>query len=375
MDDMTREPDAPGSTRDNSGRVARDTADGVGRSTPRARGGRRVLGIAVGMLVLVALIAGGAVYWVNARHFETTDDAFVDTYTTQMAPRVAGLVTKLLFADNQHVAAGETLLQIDPRDYQAKLDQAKAQQASAEANLTQAQAQVFVQQANVDQANANVRVAEADMLHARQDFDRYHNITAGAVSRQQIEAADATYHSAQARLDASRQMVGGAQAQVRSAQAQVQSAQAAVQQAVATARVAELQLSYCTIVAPVAGIVTHRTVSAGNYVNAGQALFALVQDDRWITANFKETQLAGIRPGQDVDLAIDAAPGVTFHGKVDSVQAGTGTAFSVLPAENATGNYVKIVQRVPVKIVFDDNRLKDFPLAPGMSVTPSVRVR
>jgi membrane fusion protein, multidrug efflux system len=125
----------------------------------------------------------------------------------------------------------------------------------------------------------------------------------------------------------------------------------------------------------VAGIVTHRNVSAGNYVNPGQALFALVQDDRWVTANFKETQLASIRPGQDVDLSIDAIPSMTFHGKVDSFQAGTGTAFSTLPAENATGNYVKIVQRLPVKIVFDDSRLKDFPLAPGMSVTPAVRVR
>jgi membrane fusion protein (multidrug efflux system) len=363
MDDMTRERDVPVPGREDE-------------RPPARRGGiKRVLGVSAGLLLLLGMIAGGALYWLDARHFETTDDAFVDTYTTQVAPRVAGQVTRLLFADNQHVAAGATLLLIDPRDYQAKLDQAKAQQASAEATLTQAQAQVFVQQANVDQANANVRVAESDMLQARQDHDRYHNIAAGAVSRQQIDATDSTFHSAEAKLDASRQMVGGAQAQVRSAQAQVQAAQASVQQAVAATQMAALQLSYCTIVAPVAGIVTHRTVSAGNYVNAGQALFALVQDDRWVTANFKETQLAGIRPGQDVGLVIDAAPGVTLHGKVDSFQAGTGTAFSVLPAENATGNYVKIVQRVPVKIVFDDTRLKDYPLAPGMSVTPSVRVR
>ena len=212
-------------------------------------------------------------------------------------------------------------------------------------------------------------------LQAKQDYDRYPAIAAGAVSRQQIEAATATFHSAQAKLDSSRQMVGGAQAQVRAAQAQVPAAQASLQQAAANTQAAELQLSYCTIVAPVGGLVTHRTVSAGNYVNPGQALFALVQDDRWVTANFKETQLADIRPGQDVDLAIDAVASITFHGKVDSFQGGTGTAFSVLPAENATGNYVKIVQRLPVKIVFDDARVKDYPLAPGMSVTPSVRVR
>jgi membrane fusion protein (multidrug efflux system) len=346
-----------------------------GPTTPKPNRFKRILGFTAGGIVLVALIAGGTLYWLNARHFVTTDDAFVDAYTTQMAPRVAGQVTKLMFADNQHVSAGQTLVLIDPRDLQAKLDQAKAQQASAEATLQQAQAQVFVQQANIDQATANVRVAEADLLQAKQDYDRFQAIDPHAVTRQQIEGATATYHSAGAKLDANRQMVSGAQAQVRAAQAQVLAAQASVQQAEANTRAAELQISYCMMVAPVAGTVTHRNVSAGNYVNPGQALFALVQDDRWVTANFKETQLAGVRPGQDVDLSIDAIPSATLHGKVDSFQAGTGTAFSTLPAENATGNYVKIVQRLPVKIVFDDVRLKDFPIAPGMSVTPSVRVR
>jgi membrane fusion protein, multidrug efflux system len=363
MDELTRE------------RMPREAASDDVRSTAKRGGLKRTLGLGIGALLILAMIVCGFVYWLDARHFETTDDAFVDSYTTQMAPRVAGQVTKLLFADNDHVSAGQTLLLVDPSDYQAKLDQAKAQQASAEATLTQARAQVAVQQANVDQVTANVRVADADLLQARQDYDRYQTIAAGAVSRQQIEAATATFHSAQAKLDASRQMVGGAQAQVRAAQAQVLAAQASLQQAAANTQTAELQLSYCTIVAPVAGIVTHRTVSAGNYVNAGQALFALVQDDRWVTANFKETQLTDVRPGQDVDLVIDAVPSIKFHGKVDSFQAGTGTAFSVLPAENATGNYVKIVQRLPVKIIFDDQRLKDYKLAPGMSVTPSVLVR
>jgi membrane fusion protein (multidrug efflux system) len=362
MDDLTRE------------RESRDTARSDAGSTVKRGGFRRIIGLTVTAVVILGLIGGGTRYWLDARHFETTDDAFIDTYTTQMAPRVAGQVTKLLFADNQHVSAGQTLVLIDPRDYQTKLDQAKAQHASAEATLQQAQAQVAVQQANVDQVTANVRVAEADLLHARQDYDRYQTIASGAVSRQQIETATATFHSAQAKLDASRQTVGGAQAQVRAAQAQVLAAQASLLETEANIQAASLQLSYCTIVAPVAGIVTHRTVSAGNYVGAGQPLFALVQDDRWVTANFKETQLADIRPGQDVDLAIDAFPSLTFHGKVDSFQGGTGTAFSVLPAENATGNYVKIVQRLPVKIIFDDPRLKDYPLAPGMSVTPSVRV-
>ncbi|HEY4173750.1 MAG TPA: HlyD family secretion protein [Rhodopila sp.] len=345
------------------------------RPPEKSGGWKRILGFTAGGIVLAALIIGGTLYWLNARHYESTDDAFIDAYSTQMAPRVAGQVTKLLFTDNQHVTAGQTLVLIDPRDFQAKLDQAKAQQASAEATVRQAQAQVVVQQASVDQATANVQVAQADLVQAQQDYDRFHAINPHAVTRQQIDAATATFHSAQAKLEANRQTVDGAKAQVTAAQAQVLAAQASLQQAAANTRAAELQLSYCTIVAPVAGIVTHRSVDAGNYVTAGQPLFALVQDDRWVTANFKETQLADIRPGQAVDLSIDAVPSLTFHGKVDSFQAGTGTVFSTLPSENATGNYVKIVQRLPVKIVFDDNRVKDHPLAPGMSVTPSVRVR
>jgi membrane fusion protein (multidrug efflux system) len=365
MDDLPRDV-----RRDDAG--ATQTAD----RPPERRGGwKRVLGFTIGGIVLLALIVGGTLYWLDARHFESTDDASVDAYATQMAPRVAGQVTRLLFADNQHVSAGDTLVLIDPRDLQAKLDQVKAQQASADATLQQSRAQVLVQQASVDQAAANVRVSEADLLQAKQDYDRFQAINPHAVTRQQIEAATATFHSAQARLEASRQTVGGAQAQVRAAQAQVLAAEASVTQARANTQAAELQLSYCTIVAPMAGIVTHRTVDAGNYVSPGQPLFALVQDGRWVTANFKETQLATIRPGQDVDIAIDAVPSVIFHGKVDSFQAGTGTVFSALPAENATGNYVKIVQRLPVKIVFDDQRAKDYPLAPGMSVTPRVRVR
>jgi membrane fusion protein (multidrug efflux system) len=365
MDDLTHD-------------VQRDDA-GVsstgGRPPEKSGGWKRVLGFTVGGIVLLALIVGGTLYWLNARHYESTDDASVDSYSTQVAPRVAGQVTKLLFADNQHVSAGDTLVLVDPRDFQAKLDQVKAQQASAEATLQQSQAQVIVQQASVDQAAANVRVSDADLLQARQDYDRFQAINPHAVTRQQIDAATATFHSAQAKLDANRQSVDGAKAQVKTAQAQVLAAQASVKQADANVQAAELQLSYCRIVAPIAGIVTHRTVDAGNYVNPGQPMFALVQDDRWVTANFKETQLADIRPGQDVDLSIDAVPSVTFHGKVDSFQAGTGTVFSTLPAENATGNYVKIVQRLPVKIVFDDQRVKNYPLAPGMSVTPSVRVR
>jgi membrane fusion protein (multidrug efflux system) len=256
MDDVTRDvrPDAPGASR-------RD-------APPAARRWPRFI---LGGLVLVVVASGGAWYWLNARHFETTDDASIDAYTTQISSRVAGQVTKLLFADNQHVEAGQTLLLIDPRDFQARLDQVRGQQASAEATLQQARAQVSVQQAAVDQAAANVRVAEAELVMARQDYERYQKINPGAVTRQQVEAATATFHADEAKLEAGRQTVGGAQAQVQAAQAQVQAAEASLKQAEANTRAAELQLSYCTIVAPVAGMVTHRTVSAGNYVNPAGA--------------------------------------------------------------------------------------------------------
>ncbi|HXT79398.1 MAG TPA: HlyD family secretion protein [Acetobacteraceae bacterium] len=362
-------------TRKDTDRQQNDTDTRNGAPPARKSRFRRLLAFTAGGIVLVAVAVAGTIYWLHARHFVSTDDAFVDAYTTQVSPQVAGRVTRLLFTDNQHVTAGQTLLLLDPRDYQVKLDQAKAQAANARASQQQAQAQITLQEANLDEAEANVRVAEADLTQARQDYDRYRAIDPKAVTRQQIDNATAAFRSAEAKRDASRQAVGAAQAQVQAARSQQNAAAASVQQADANVAAATLQLSYCTLTAPVAGIVAHRSVAVGNYVTPGQPLFAIVQDERWVTANFKETQLAAIRPGQKVDIEIDAIPGVTFHGRVDSFQPGTGSAFSVLPAENATGNYVKIVQRVPVRIVFDDDRLKHDQLSPGMSVVPSVRVR
>ena len=362
MDEMTRNQDLP-------------SPSAADPSPPARSGIRRAIMIVLGIVLVGGLLVAGIDKWLQNRHFESTDDAMIDANTVQVAPRVAGQVTQLLFNDNQHVTAGQVLVRIDPRDYQARLDQAQAQETAAKAALRQARGQVVVMQAAVDQDIANVAVNEADLVQARQDYDRYQKINPNAVTRQQVEAATATFHAAQARRDASRQTVEGARAQVETSKAQVASAEAQVTQAQASREQAELQLSYCTIVAAVDGIVTHRTVDVGNYVNPGQAMFALVQDGRWVTANFKETQLAEMKPGQPVDIEVDAIPGETFHAKVDSFQAGTGTAFSVLPAENATGNYVKIVQRLPVKIVFDDPRVNDHLLAPGMSVIPWVRVR
>jgi membrane fusion protein, multidrug efflux system len=345
------------------------------RSDDRGPRWRRLLGIVGALVVGLGVIVVGTIYWLHSRSFENTDDAFVDGYVTQMAPQVAGRVTGLKFVDNEHVTAGQVLLLIDPRDYQVKLDQVTAQRANAEAAVEQARAQLAVQRANLDQSRANVQVAESDLVQARQDYERFTSIDPHAVTRQQVDNATATFRSAQAKLDAAHQTVEGANAEVAAAVAQQRAAETQVRAADANVAAAELQLSYCTIVAPVTGRIGHRTVDVGNYVNPGQALFAIVQDDMWVTANFKETQLADIRPGQPVDISIDAIPSTKFRGRVDSFQPGSGTEFSVLPAENATGNFVKIVQRLPVKIVFDDDRLKNYRVSPGLSVEPSVRVR
>jgi membrane fusion protein (multidrug efflux system) len=347
----------------------KDKPEGPPKSRPR-----RALPYIIGGLVLLALIVGGVLYWLNARHYETTDDAFIDAHVANVSSQISGRVTNILFDDNQQVAAGQLLMEIDPRDYQEKLAQAEASLGSARAQLAQAQAQVALQKANLDQANAQVLVAQADSQQANQDLARYRGVDPRAVTRQDIDKTQATAKGNQARLEAAKAAVGGGRAQIEAAEAQANAAAASVREAEANADNAKLQLSYAKIVAPVAGRVAKRNVELGTYVAPGQALIAVVPTQMYITANFKETQLTDMKPGDPVDIHIDTYPGRTFRGRVDSFQTGTGSAFSVLPAENATGNYVKVVQRVPVKILLDKVP-KDCTLGPGMSVEPSVKVR
>jgi membrane fusion protein, multidrug efflux system len=345
---------------------------------PRAPERRRRPRLAlIGVAVLAALLAigAGAAYWLATHDYQTTTDAEIAGNVTQMASQVAGRVRAIQFGDNQHVVAGQVLLKIDPRDYQARLDQALAEEASAMAQVQQAAAQLKVQQANLDQAQANVKVVQADLTQARLDYQRFHRINPRAVTQQQIDQADAAFDSQTARHLAAGQAVEGAEAQIAATKAQAAAAQASLQQAQAVVETDRLQLSYTTIVAPTSGRVTYRRVNVGDYIEPGQALFALVQDDLWVEANFKETELAHMEPGQPVSISVDAVPGVTFRGRVNSFQAGTGSQFSALPAENATGNWVKVVQRLPVKITFDDDNYTKYVLAPGMSVVASVKVR
>ncbi len=336
---------------------------------------KKLLYWVIGLLVVAALITGGVLYWLHSRHYETTDDAFIDGYISQIAAQISGRVTRIAFDDNQQVKAGQLLVELDPRDYQVKLDQARAQRTQAAAQADQARAQLGLQQANLDQAAANVRVTEADLQQAQTDLARYRAIDPKAITRQQLDTSTSTTRSAQARLDANRQAVAGARAQIEAQRAAVAAADSSVKQADVAVANAELQLSYTHVVAPADGQVTKRTVELGNYVNPGQSLLAVVRNQMWVTANFKETQLALMKPGQYVRVRVDACPDFDINARVDSFQAGSGSVFSALPAENATGNYVKVVQRLPVRINFEPQDLSSCRMAPGMSVSPRVTVR
>ncbi|MEO8938776.1 MAG: HlyD family secretion protein [Burkholderiaceae bacterium] len=328
--------------------------------------------VAIALIVILALLIAAVLFLRHSQHHETTDDAFIDGQTSQVAAQVAGRVTKLYVTDNQHVNVGDPLIDIDSRDNDAKLAQAQGQFAQAEGQVEEAQAQVGVRRAAVAEAEANVRQAEAESTKATQDLARYRDVNPDAVARQQVDQAVSAERSARAKRDSARISVQSARAQVEAALAQVRSGRAQVASAKANVDAASLQNAYAHVVAPIAGRVAKRTVEPGNVISNGQALMALVSDVLWVTANYKETQLTEMKPGQSVEIVVDAYPDVTFRGHVDSIQRATGAYFSMLPAENATGNYVKVVQRVPVKIVFDDTRIKDYVIGPGMSVTPNV---
>jgi membrane fusion protein (multidrug efflux system) len=336
---------------------------------------RKRLNMLLGATLLTMVVVAGVLYWLHSRHYESTDDAFIDSNQSQIASQIDGRVIELLVADNQHVEKGQSILRIDPRDYQVKLEQSEAQEANAIAQVAQARADLIVQIANLAQQQAQVRVAEADLVQAKQDLARFLGTDPAAITRQQLEQSQATAKSSLAKVDSAKQAVEAGQAQIVSQRTKIDAAEASVHQVHADVDNAKLQLSYTEVVAPQAGKITRRTVNLGNYVTPGQALVAVVPDEMWVTANFKETQLVHMKVGQPVDVVVDAYPDKVLHAHIESLQRGTGSVFSSLPAENATGNYVKVVQRLPVKIVFDGNDWRDLPLAPGLSVSPRVTVQ
>ncbi|MBV8537643.1 MAG: HlyD family secretion protein [Alphaproteobacteria bacterium] len=329
-------------------------------------------------LVLLVLIVAAVLWWLNARHYETTDDAFIATHLVHVSPQVGGRVVRVYVDDNQRVNAGDPIVDIDPALAQARLDQMQAQRAQAQAQLGSAEAQVQVAQAGYEQAKASEAAAAAQAENAAHDIARYRQLKAtlpSAVAQQQIDQAQAAADSTAAQRNAAARQVQGAAAQVTAANAQVATSEAAVKAADAQLEDARTNLGYTHVVASIAGTVAQRNVAVGNYVSPGQEMLALVPLQVWVTANFKETELARMRAGQPADISVDACPAAKVHGHVDSVQRGAGQAFAVLPPENATGNWVKVVQRVPVKIVFDNLDVDGCTLGPGMSVEATVKVR
>ncbi|HEV7733677.1 MAG TPA: HlyD family secretion protein [Candidatus Binatia bacterium] len=324
-------------------------------------------------VVVVGALVGGARYWVWSFHHESTDDAFIDCHVVNVSSRVAGRVHQVLVADNQVVAAGDTLVELDPADFRARLDEAEASRDEARGKLSQAHAQLAVAEASEAQADADTVAARADASLAAADLARYHATTSGAVSRQAVDTASTAAARSAAQVEVKVKARAAAAAQVQLARAHIETAQAAVETASATVEQVRLQLSYTTIHAKEDGRVTNKDVMEGDWVQVGQTLIALVPSQVWVTANFKETQLRYMRPGQPVTIHVDAYDR-DFRGRVDSIEAGSGAFFSLLPPENATGNYVKVVQRVPVKIVFEE-AVGDVLLGPGMSVEPVVQVR
>src|SRR5208282_2141257 len=382
--------------------------------------------LAIGFVVLILLV-GGILAWRYFTSYESTDDAQVDGHVNSVSARVSGHVIKLNVDDNQYVEKGTVLVEIDPADYEVAVAQARAiyadaqaqaaaaginvpitnvstssQVSGAEAGVSSAKAGIAAARQQLEAAKSQVVEAEANNTKAQNDLVRYKQlIDKQEISQQQYDqavasaqAAAATVQAARARADALAAQVEQAQDRLAQAGAELRTADTAPQTMQATrARAlsaqanadrrkaeldqAELNLQYTKVIAPVSGAVSNRTVEVGQNVQPGQEMMKIIPLDEanlWVTANFKETQLKKIKPGQPVDIEVDAT-GKTYKGRVDSVAGASGERFSLLPPENATGNYVKVVQRIPVKIVFDAGEIKNHELRPGMSVVPKVWIK
>jgi membrane fusion protein (multidrug efflux system) len=350
---------------------------------------RRGVIVGAAVLAVCASVYLATVFFHGLTH-ESTDDAFIDAHIVSVAPKIAGRISAVKVRDNQLVQKGELLLEIDPRDIeatvaqkQAALELARAHLENARLSAEQAAAHVATVRAAFASVEASTNASAAETEKLRGDFGRNKELVAsGAISKQDFQHSLSDLSSSEANLDAKKKQLQAAAAlaeearkQAGSAKAQVSAAQAEVAEAQAELHQAALQKSYTAISAPEAGRVTNKSIEAGNYVQVGQPLFAIVPTHVWVTANFKETQLTNMHPGQPAKVEVDAYPGRAMRGHVDSIQAGSGARFSLLPPENATGNFVKVVQRVPVKIVLDEQPGVQQILGPGMSAVPDVKVK
>jgi len=329
----------------------------------------------------VAALAGagwyGWDYWTVGQYLVSTDDAYVKADNTTVAPKVSGYLHEVLVGDNERVKAGQVLARIDPRDFAVALDQATADVAAARAAITSKQAQLEVQQAVIEAAKATVAVDQAAATFAAQENKRYTDLAAtGYGSVQNAQQAQSRIAGAQAAIARDTANLASALKQVDLLKAEIVQANATLARAEAAQHQAELNLDYTSIVAPIDGIVGNRSLRTGQFVQAGTQLMSLVPvTGAYVVANFKETQLTDVREGQVVDIAVDMFPGQLVHGRVDSIAPASGQEFALLPPDNATGNFTKIVQRIPVKIALNPDAGAPVELRPGMSVIPTIETK
>ncbi|RXH23828.1 hemolysin D [Bradyrhizobium nanningense] len=332
--------------------------------------------VALGLALALGIATAGHYgyeYWRTGRYLESTDDAYVKADSTIIAPKVSGYVAKVLVGDNEKVRAGQTLAKIDDRDFKTALDQARADVAASEASVRNIDAQLELQQPVIAQSTADVTAADANLKFAQEERARYDDLMkSGSGTIQRAQQTDAALRASSAQLQHAKSGLVAAQRKIDVLTTQRAQATAQLERARTVAQQAALNLSYTEITAPVDGTVGARSLRIGQYVQAGTQLMAVVPLDAvYVVANFKETQLTHVRPGQPVELHVDSFRNKTLRGHVDSLSPASGLEFALLPPDNATGNFTKIVQRVPVKIVLDDHSLTGL-LRPGMSVVPTV---
>jgi membrane fusion protein, multidrug efflux system len=338
---------------------------------------RKVLFIFLPVAVLTAGAGGGWYWWNVLRFLQSTDDAYIQSDVSIISPKVEGYIKKVKVADNQEVAEGAVLFVIDDRDFKAKVAQAEAAVAIEEASVASYDARLKLQQSMIEQATASVASAEADLDREQQDYKRYSALmTSDFASRQRFEQAQADARKGEAAVARSRAALAAEQNQLAVLRSQQREEQAKLQQAGANLQLAQNDLDNTVIRAPVSGIAGNRAGQVGQYVKAGTQLLSLVPLSRvYVTANFKETQLTHMRPGQLAEVSVDAYPDLTLEGRIESFAPGSGAQFSLLPPDNATGNFTKIVQRVPVRIALPASGPLTGLLRPGLSVTVTVDTR
>ena len=357
--------------------VALDERTRTGATLKRPLPWRRILLGAGGAIALLAVVAVGVRWYTVGRFIESTDDAFVGGDITVLAPKVAGFIATIAVTDNQNVRAGELLVRLDDRDFQAALERAEAAVAAQQAQLANLAATLHLQQALIAEARASISAADAEVVRTRDDQARFARLaTRGAASVQSSQQADSDYAQAQALGLKARASLDAAQRQTEVIATQRQQTEAQLAQASAERDLAQLNLRYTELRAPVDGVVANRSARVGAYAAIGTQLLSVVPaQGLWVDANFKESQLARMRPGQRVRIKADVLPDITFAGQVVSLSPATGAQFSVLPAENATGNFTRIVQRVPVRVALLGDASHLGQLRPGLSVRVAVDQR